>query len=466
MKFGRYPLANLQKLSKSMMAPIAVLPAAALLKRLGAPDLLNIHWMYAAGDSIFSSNNLSLLFAVGIATGIAAENNGIAALAAVAGHLILTSVALTFNPNINTGILSGLVVGLLAGALYNRYQSIKLPSYLGFFGGKRFVPIITSLCSVVLGVITGLIWPPIQQVVNSVGNAIAGSGYVGGFFFGFCNRLLIPFGLHYVINTIAWFQFGQFQTAAGKIVHGDLTRFFAGDPTAGTFMTGFFPVMMFALPAACLAMIATARKKQRKAVTGILLSVAFTSFLTGITEPIEFLFLFLSPFLYLVHAVLTGLALSLTSLLGMRCGFGFSAGFIDYVLSIGIAGKPWGLLLFGLGYGVLYYFIFVFFIQRFNIPTPGRVEEESAALIKLSAERLREQCAEILRAMGGKQNVTALDACVTRIRLTVKDGQKVSEARLMELGATSVLKMPGNNFQIVVGTVADPIVGYLKEFMK
>jgi N-acetylglucosamine PTS system EIICBA or EIICB component len=449
------------------MAPTAVLPAAALLKRLGAPDILNIPWMYAAGDTIFRDNNLSLLFAIGIAIGMAEDSNGIAGLAALVGHLVLTSVAATFDPGINVGILSGLIIGVLAGVLYNRYHSVKLPSYLGFFGGKRFVPLLTSLCAVVIGVLTGWLWPPFQRIVNSVGNSITGSGYIGGFFFGFCNRMLIPFGLHHVLNTIVWFQFGQYKTPGGKFVHGDLTRFFAGDPSAGTFMTGFFPIMLFALPAACLAMIVAARKKHRKAITGMLLSVALTSFLTGITEPIEFLFMFLSPLLYLVHAVLTGVSLAVVSMLGIRSGFGFSAGMIDYVLNFGIASKPLLLLAFGLCYGVLYYFIFLYAIKKWDIPTPGRLdEEESKSLSGLRSEELKERCFFILKAMGGSGNIDAIDACVTRIRLVAKEDKLVNENRLMELGAANILKLPGKNYQIVVGTMADPIVSHIKTMMK
>jgi Phosphotransferase system IIC components, glucose/maltose/N-acetylglucosamine-specific len=463
--FQRNVLTQLQKLSKGLMAPTAVLPAAALLKRLGAPDVFNLHWMYAAGDTVF--NNLSLLFAIGIAVGIAEENNGIAGLAALVGHLVLTGVAATFDPTINVGILSGLIVGVLAGFFYNKYHSIKLPTYLGFFGGKRFVPILTSLCSVLLGILTGWLWPPFQQIVNSVGNSIAGSGYIGGFFFGFCNRLLIPFGLHHVLNTVVWFQFGQYKTGDSKFVHGDLTRFFAGDPSAGTFMTGFFPIMLFALPAACIAMIVAARKKHRKSITGMLLSVAFTSFLTGITEPIEFLFMFLSPLLYLIHALLTGVSLAVVSMLGIRSGFGFSAGMIDFLLNFGIASKPLLLLLFGLGYGVLYYFVFLFAIKKWNIPTPGRLdEEESSGLLGLNSEELKERCAAILKAMGGYKNIEAIDACVTRIRLAAKDGQRINEKRLIELGAANILKMSGKNYQIVVGTMADPIVSHIKALMK
>jgi PTS system N-acetylglucosamine-specific IIC component len=460
-------LGNLQKLSKAFMVTIAVLPAAALLKRLGAPDLLNIPWLFAAGDVLFINNNLALLFAVGIAAGMAEDNSGTAGLAAAAGYLVMTQVALAFDRTINTGVLAGLLVGLLSAFLYNRYQTVRLPAFLGFFGGKRFIPIITSFCCLILGVLAGLLWPLIQHGINAFGNAIAGSGSIGGFWFGFSNRLLIPFGLHYFLHAIVWFQFGQYQTPAGQIVSGDMARFFAGDPTAGTFMTGFFPVMMFGLPAACLAMIKCARKQNRKAVGGMLISVAFTSFFTGITEPVEFLFAFLSPLLYLVHALLTGISLALTSMLGMRCGFGFSAGAIDYLLNFGISSKPWELLGFGLVYGLVYYFVFIFFITRFNLPTPGRLdEEESANLAGLPPGQLKAKCADLLEAMGSRANIAALDACVTRIRLTVKDGRRVDEARLVELGAVSVLKLSGTDYQIVIGTMADPVVSHIKALLR
>lgn len=345
-------LANLQKLGKALMTPVAVLPAAALLLRLGAPDVFNLKWMFAAGDAIFG--NLALLFAIGIAIGFAEENNGVAGLSAAVGYFVLTKVATTFNDKINMGVLAGIIVGVLAGVLYNKYNAIKLPDFLGFFGGKRFIPIVTSFYTLVIGVIAGYLWPLIQNFISSFGNAIATSGAIGGFFFGLLNRLLIPLGLHHVLNSFVWFQFGEFKDAAGKIITGDLSRFFAGDPTAGTFMTGFFPIMMFALPAVCFAMIMAAKKEHRKEVTGMLLGVAFTSFLTGITEPIEFLFMFLSPVLYVVHALLSGISLAVTTALGMRCGFGFSAGLIDYALNFGISSKPIGLLVVGVVFGVIY----------------------------------------------------------------------------------------------------------------
>ena len=456
-------LGKLQRLGKALMTPVAVMPAAALLMRLGAGDVLDLAWMANAGNAIF--NNLPLLFAIGIAIGLADENNGVAGLAAAVGYWVLTLVATTFDAGINMGVLAGIIAGILAAYLYNKYKTIRVPDFLGFFGGKRFVPIVTSFYALILGVVAGFVWPLIQDYISTFGNVIATSGATGGFIFGFLNRLLIPLGLHHVINSFAWFQFGEFVDVAGQVVTGDLSRFFAGDPTAGVFMTGFFPVMMFGLPAACLAMIATAKPEHRKSVAGMLFGVAFTSFLTGITEPIEFLFMFLAPVLYILHALLSGISLAVTTALGMRCGFGFSAGFIDYVLSFGISSKPIGLLIVGLLFGIVYYFTFVFFIKKMNIPTPGRIEEESAVLSGLSNTDLRDRAAEVLAALGGKDNIKVVDACITRIRITVNNSEQVNEARLKELGATAVLKMPGNNYQVVVGTVADPLVTHMKAAM-
>lgn len=458
-------LSNVQRLGKALMTPVAVLPAAGILLRLGADDVLGLKWMFAAGDAIFG--NLALIFAIGIAIGLADENNGVAGLAAAVGYFTLTKVAVTFNEDINMGVLAGIIVGCLSGYLYNKYKAVRLPDFLGFFGGKRFVPIVTAFATLLLGVFAGYIWPLVQDGINAFGNSIAASGSVGAFFFGFLNRLLIPFGLHHVTNSIVWFQFGTFTDAAGKIVTGDLWRFFAKDPSAGTFMAGFFPIMMFALPAACLAMISAAKKENKKAVTGMLLGVAFTSFLTGITEPIEFTFMFLAPVLYGVHALLTGASLAITAALGAKSGFTFSAGLIDYVLSYGIATRPIMLIIIGLIFAVIYYFVFLFCIKKFNLPTPGRMDDEEAALLsKLGSSDLKEKAVEILESIGGKSNISSIDACVTRIRLTAKDPGKIDETRLKNLGATGVLKMGANNFQIIVGTVADPLVTHMKALMK
>lgn len=466
-------LSSLQRLGKSLMTPVAALPAAALLLRIGQADVWKpfgilpngIPWMAAAGNAIFG--NLALIFAIGIAVGLADENNGVAGLAAVIGYYVLTSVAVTFNKDINMGVLAGIFVGILAAYLYNKYKAKRLPDFLGFFGGRRFVPIITSFWTLVAGVIAGYVWPLIQNGINAFGNAVANAGALGAFVFGVLNRLLLPFGLHHVVNSLFWFQFGSFTNAAGKVINGDLNRFFALDPNAGTYMTGFFPIMMFGLPAAALAMITAAKKENKKAVTGMLLGVAFTSFLTGITEPIEFSFMFLAPVLFLVHALLTGSALAITSALGIKAGFGFSAGLFDMVLNWGISTKPLLLVIVGLVYAVIYYFVFLFFIKKFNIPTPGRAEdEESATLSGLKDSELLERAALILDAIGNKANIDSIDACVTRIRMTVKDGAKVDEKRLKELGATGVMKMGDKNYQVIVGTIADPLVTHMKDVMK
>ncbi|MBL4933564.1 MULTISPECIES: N-acetylglucosamine-specific PTS transporter subunit IIBC [Clostridium] len=474
-------LAYLQRIGKSLMTPVAVMPAAALMLRLGQNDVWawtgnqylmekGIPWMAAAGNAVFG--HLALLFAIGIAVGLAEENNGVAALSSAVGYFVITEVAATFNKDINMGVLAGIIVGIVAGELYNKYKDIKVPQFLGFFGGKRFVPIVTSLVCLILGVLAGYGWIRIQWGLDTFGNAVANSGSVGTFGFGLLNRLLIPFGLHHVMNSIFWFQFGTFTNAAGEIVRGDLTRYFAGDPNSGQFMTGFFPIMMFGLPAACLAMITAAKKERRKEVTGMLLGLAFTSFLTGITEPIEFSFMFIAPVLYGIHAVLTGVAGAVTYALNMKIGFGFSAGFIDYALNFNKpnTSNPLGLALVGLVFAAIYYFVFLFFIKKFDIKTPGREDEDAEDVEVRSSSKgssdLAVKAQGILDAIGGKGNVETIDACVTRIRLSVADGSKINEKELKKLGASGIMKMGEGNYQIVVGTLADPIVSHMKKLMK
>ncbi len=370
-------LAQLQKVGKGLMMPVAVLPAAGLLLRLGQPDVLDWQWMANAGDAIFS--NLPLLFAVGLSVSLA-KDSGVAGLSGVVAYFVMTKVAVTLNDEINMGVLAGLIAGILAANMYERFKDTKLPDYLGFFGGRRFVPIVTAGAATVLGLIFGFIWPPIQHGIGAVGNWITASGALGVGVFGLLNRLLIPLGLHHVINSIVWFMFGEYPKPDGTVATGDLWRFFAGDPTAGFFMAGWFPIMMFGLIGAALAMTHTARPENRARVGGIMLSAAFTSFLTGITEPIEFAFMFVAPLLYVIHAVLAGISMAIAQMLDIHHGFTFSAGLIDYVLNYGIASdNAWLLIPIGLVFGVVYYVIFRWAIVRFNIPTPGREPEESHA---------------------------------------------------------------------------------------
>ncbi len=457
---------KLQKVGKALMLPIAVMPAAAILLRLGAgvPGIEGIvaQIMLQAGSAIF--DNLYLLFGIGIALGLAKDNHGAAALAGAVGVLVAKNVYTVINPDINTGVMVGIIMGIIAGVLYNKFHDIKLPEFLGFFGGKRFVPIITSFVGVAMGIAFGILWPFAQNGIDALGNAAINAGAVGTFFFGFGNRLLIPIGLHHVLNSIFWFTFGSFTNAAGEIVNGDLWRYFAGDPKAGVYMAGFFPMMMFGLPAACLAMYHSAKIENRKAVAGMFISIAFTSFLTGITEPIEFLFVFLSPLLYFVHAILTGLSLALTQMLGILHGFGFSAGLIDYLLNMYLSTKGLLIIPLGLAFAVVYYFVFRFMITKFDIPTPGRLDEVTEEGEQLISEKgVSEIARGYYNAIGGKDNITEIDSCITRLRLTLKDASIIDEAAIKRLGAAGVLKPNNKNIQIVVGTHAELIAEEMKK---
>jgi N-acetylglucosamine PTS system EIICBA or EIICB component len=454
------------------MLPIAVLPVAGLLLRLGQPDLLNIKWIAQAGDAIFT--NLALVFAIGVAVGFAKENHGAAGLAGAIGYLILTAVLKSINDKLDMGVLAGILCGVVAGNLYNRFKDIKLPEYLAFFGGKRFVPIITGLVCLVLGLIFGFIWPPVQGGIDWVGHLLIGAGGFGLFVYGVLNRLLLVTGLHHILNSLVWFVFGSFTAPDGKVVTGDLHRFFAGDPTAGSFMTGFFPVMMFGLPAACLAMYHAARPENRKLVGGLLLSMALTAFLTGVTEPVEFTFMFLAPVLYVIHALLTGISMALMHFLHVRLGFTFSAGAFDYFLSSGRGTNAWVLLPVGLVYFILYYVIFSFAIRKFNLATPGRGEatmEPSTEEVPTAASAAAAQGGALIgavgyiRALGGNRNIKLVDACTTRLRLEVADDSLVNEPALRSLGARGIVRPSRNALQVVIGPQAEIVAGEIRQAM-
>lgn len=450
---------GLQRLGRALMLPIAILPIAGLLLRLGDTDLLNIAIIHDAGQAIFT--NLAMIFAIGIAVGFARDNNGTAGLAGAIGYLVLIATLKVLDATINMGMLAGIISGLLAGALYNRFKDIKLPEYLAFFGGRRFVPIVTGFSAVGLGVVFGLIWPPVQQGINSFGALLMESGSFGAFVFGVFNRLLIVTGLHHILNNMAWFIFGSFtDPQTGAVVTGDLTRYFAGDPNGGQFMTGMFPVMLFGLPAACLAMYRNTLPQRRKVMGGILLSMALTSFLTGVTEPVEFAFMFLAPLLFLLHALLTGLSMAITDWLNIRLGFTFSGGFIDMVLGWGKSNNGWLVVPVGLAYAVIYYTVFDFCIRRFDLKTPGR-EEVPTGDKPVIAENQR--AAAYIQALGGADNLITIGACTTRLRLDMVDRNKASDAQLKALGAMAVVR-PGNggSLQVVVGPMADSIADEIR----
>lgn len=453
--------AGVQQLGRALMLPIAVLPVAGLLLRLGQPDLLGIPVMAQAGDAIFG--NLALLFAIGVAVGFAKDNNGASGLAGAIGYLVLTAVLKVIDAKINMGVLAGITAGISAGLLYNRYKDIALPSYLAFFGGRRFVPIATGFAMLLAGVVLGYIWPPIQQGIDAVGHWVIGAGEFGLFVYGVLNRILIVTGLHHIINTFAWFQLGDFTDAAGKVVHGDLSRFFAGDKSAGMFMSGFFPVMMFGLPAACLAMYRAARPENKAAVGGVLLSMGLTAALTGVTEPVEFAFMFLAPALYAIHAVLTGISMALMHALGVKLGFGFSAGLFDYLLNFGIAQKPLLLIPVGLAYFAVYYVLFSYFIQKFNLMTMGREEvaagsSAAASLGSKGSDRAR----GFIGALGGAANLKSVDACTTRLRLQVASNDAVDEAALKALGSRGMIKPAAGSVQVVLGPEAELIADEIR----
>jgi len=477
-------LSGLQKVGRALMLPIAVLPVAALLLRLGQDDLIGVQAVAAAGGAIFS--NLGILFAIGVAVGFARENHGAAGLASVVCYLIATkgaevliAVPADALPDLSalsvvvakkvTGLavnayraaeiakLSvpvGILSGLVAGIFYNRYSDIRLPAYLAFFGGRRFVPIASGVAGLVLALCFGWGFPALEHGMDSMSRAVLGSQSLGLFAYGVLNRLLIITGLHHILNNLAWFLIGNFDGATG-----DLNRFFKGDPSAGAFMSGFFPVMMFGLPAACLAMYRAARPERRKAVGGMLTSMALTSFLTGVTEPIEFAFMFLAPLLYGMHALLTGLAMVIMDFFSVRLGFGFSAGLFDYVLNFSKSTHPLLLLPIGAAYFALYYVVFRWAIVRFDLKTPGREPEEQGPAVEVAGDS---GAAGWVHALGGARNLISVDACTTRLRLVVADSHAIDENLLRKLGARGVVRPSADTLQVVVGPIADQLAGDIR----
>lgn len=484
---------QLQRIGKALMLPVAILPAAGLMLGIGSAmqtdamidflPFLEAGWLVSLSDMLQAAggivfDNLALLFALGVAVGLA-NGDGVAAIAAFVGYMIMnvtlgqmagvTPEMAAEDPayasmlgvdTIQTGVFGGIIIGVLSAWAYNRYYNINLPQFLGFFAGKRFVPIVTAAISFVVALAMFLVWPPIQEGLNSVSYFLMEEATaLGVFLFGMIKRLLIPFGLHHIFHAPFWFEFGTYTSEAGNIVRGDLNIFFAQlrdgvELTAGNFMQGEFPVMMFGLPAAALAMYHVARPKHKKYVAGIMISGALTSFLTGITEPLEFSFLFVAPILYVVHAVLDGFSFLILYWLDLNLGYTFSGGFIDFFLFGILQNRTewWWVIVVGIVYAVIYYVIFRFLIQMMNLKTPGREEDEAAA----GAGDVEELPFNVLTAMGGESNIKHLDACITRLRVEVKDTETVDGDMLKNLGASGVMKV-GNNMQAIFGTKSDQI---------
>ncbi|WP_118987252.1 N-acetylglucosamine-specific PTS transporter subunit IIBC [Photorhabdus sp. CRCIA-P01] len=486
----------LQRLGKALMLPIATLPVAALLLRFGQPDVFNIPFIASAGGGIFE--NLPLLFALGIAIGLAKDNAGAAALAGVVGFLVLTKATAVIDSTINMSFFAGIIAGIVAGHCYNRFSDTRLPEFLAFFAGKRLVPIMTGIICLFIAWICGYAWPYVQHGIDTFSLLVSKSGMVGWFTYGVLNRSLIPFGLHYILHSVFWFSLGDclkitydlassvhniclapdvvrsltigaavpgidgstITQIATDMSRGDLNRFFAGDPHAGIYMAWAYPIFMGGLPGAALAMYLAAPKERRPQIGGMLLSVALTTFLTGITEPIEFSFLFLAPALYVLHAILAGVSMVIVNSLGILHGFGFSAGLIDLVLSWGLATKPWLLIPLIALFFVLYFVCFTLMIRIFNLRTPGREIGETTQAT--SASQDNETIQHYITALGGAQNIHTVDACITRLRLTVEDNTQLDEHQLKQLGAKGVLKIGKQSVQVVLGPQAESIAEQIR----
>jgi len=469
----------LQKMGRSLMLPVSVLPAAGILLGVGSAKF---SWMPAgisnlmaqAGGAVFSS--LPMLFAIAVALGLT-NNDGVASLAAVVGLFVMLATMGVVAPffgvpatsifgvnSIDTGVFGGMLIGGIAAWLFTRYYKIQLPPYLGFFAGKRFVPIATAFAAIGCGLALALIWPPVGRGIRAFSYWAAYTNpKLAVFVYGLVERLLLPFGLHHIWNVPFFFEIGSYTKATGEVVHGDITRFFAGDPTAGI-LGGAYLFKMWGLPAAALAMWRAARPEQRAKIGGIMLSAALTSFLTGITEPIEFSFLFLAPMLYGLHALLAGCAQLLFQVLGARLGFTFSHGFIDFVLYYTIDTKPWLVLAVGPLWGLMYFGLFSWAIKRFDLKTPGR-EVEDAATAAAVPSLASGMAGDLVLAFGGGANITSLDACITRLRVTVADRALVNVDRLKALGAAGVV-LVGSNAQAVFGTRSENLKTQMEEYLR
>ncbi|WP_337242070.1 PTS glucose transporter subunit IIBC [Proteus faecis] len=467
----------LQKIGKSLMLPVSVLPIAGILLGVGSADLSWIpssvsQVMAEAGGSVFS--NMPLIFAIGVALGFT-NNDGVSALASVVAYGIMSKTMLVVAPWVlglspdsveiqrltDTGVLGGIIAGIIAASMFNRFYRIKLPEYLGFFAGKRFVPIISGLIAIFVGILLSFIWPPIGTAIQRFSEWAAYQNPAVAFgIYGVVERALVPFGLHHIWNVPFQMQVGEYVNSAGQVFHGDIPRYMAGDPTAGM-LSGGFLFKMFGLPAAAIAIWHSARPDNRVKVGGIMISAALTAFLTGITEPIEFSFMFVAPILYVIHAILAGLAFVICILLGMRDGTSFSHGLIDFIVLSGNSSKLYLFPIIGILYAITYYSIFRFLIVKLNLKTPGReVEDKNAKQADKSA-----MGQSLVAAFGGKDNISSLDACITRLRIGVKEIEKVDRDELKRLGAAGVVVV-GSGIQAIFGPKSDNLKTEMDEYIR
>ncbi len=476
---------GLQKIGKALMLPVSVLPVAGILLGVGssivgseglAPWVLDLgQIMKASGGAIFTI--LPLIFAIGVVLGFT-KNDGVAALAATVGYFVLIAAmgviagffgvetkAIMGIDSIDTGVFGGILIGIVAATLFNRYYRISLPPYLGFFAGKRFVPIVVSFAAIALAFVLAIVWPPIGEAIREFGNWAAYSNPAAAVtIYGVVERMLLPFGLHHIWNVPFFFEVGTYTNPeTGKTVHGILTRYFEGDFDAAI-LGGGFVFKMFGLPAAAFAIYQTAKPENKARVAGIMGSAALTSLLTGITEPLEFAFLFVAPLLYAVHAVLVGLSYLITYLLDARLGYSFSHGFIDYALYWVNNIRPWVVLILGPIFAVVYYVVFRTLILRLDLKTPGREDHQvdAAEARDVAADDFAK---ELVLAFGGKSNIQGLDACITRLRVEVADIGKANPEKLKALGAAGVVTV-GSNLQAIFGPKSDNLKTDMEEYLR
>lgn len=451
---GKNLKSNMQKVAKALMIPIVILPFSAIFLAIG--DIAGINFLKVAGETIIQSY-LPLLFAVGFAISFTGDD-GYAAFAAVCGHVVMVNVMKSINPGMTLddgtflpnemSVLGGIIAGIYTTILYHRFKDIKFPEFLGLFSGKRFVPIITSVVAVVFGVIFGYTWPVVNSGINSLALWVFNTGEYGVFVYGVLNRLLIPTGLHHIQQNILMHVLGSY-TVDGSLITGELARFYAGDTTAGFYTGGFFALMGFALPAAALAMYHEAKTKHKKKIAGMMLTVSLTSIVVGITEPIEFMFMFTAPLLFIAHAFLTGGILTASYILGIR-HYGYAMPM--FFVNLGFSSRPWLIFPLGIIAAVIYYCTFRFIIRKLNYLTPGREEEIQD---DKGSSRISDLALEVVSGLGGVENLEYVDACVTRLRITVFDGSKVNNDLLNKLPLMGISKLDSRNYQLIFGSKSD-----------
>lgn len=462
-----FGLGYLQRLGRAFMLPMTVLPAAAILLMLSRLPWDALGWpaapelFHAAGIAIFQY--VPYVFAVGIALSMSGQSV-FAGMAALMGMVIFTTVTHTYDPDgVQPSMFAGAVIGILSGLANERFKALKLPESLQFFGGSRFVPIFMAAVSLLFSWFMIEVGQTLESWIVQSGNLVGSAGGFGVFLYGFLHRILVAFGLHHLLNHVFWFQVGEYQDPTGNVYFGDMPRFFAGDPTAGAYMAGLYPIIMFALPAIAFAIIHEAREDLKPKIAKQFRVAALTAFLTGVTEPVEFAFLFVAPYLFLVHALISGAVMWLTYELDIRAGFSFSAGALEYAINLPLSHRGWMIIPLGLAVAVVYYVMFRLTIRKFQLSTPGR--EDSTRLDDWAGD-VPYRAPLILQALGGKENIVRLDACITRLRLTLGEDKRVDSKSLRHLGAAGVIHLGGGHVQVVFGTYSELIREEIAKLMQ